>query len=92
MSEMTENILDSILFLLKNTKDSSALEVVDRRTVGVLESLGTSRGLDDTWIVSRRNRIALAFKAVALGSPIEAIVELLTWKDFEGVVAEILEE
>jgi hypothetical protein len=73
MSEMDENILDSILFLLKNTKDSSALEIVDRRTVGVLESLGTCRGLDDTWSVSRRNRIALAFKAVALGSSIERL-------------------
>jgi len=92
MSEMDEDILDSILFLLKNTKDSSALEIVDRRTVGVLESLGTSRGVDDTWIVSRRNRITLAFKAVALGSAIETVVELLTWKDFEGFVAEILEE
>ncbi len=92
MSEMDENILDRILFLLKNTKDSSALEIVDRRTVGVLESLGTSRGLDDTWIVSRRNRITLAFKAVALGSAIETVVKLLTWKDFEGFVAEILEE
>ncbi len=89
---MDENILDSILFLLKNTKDSSALEIVDRKTVGVLESLGTSRGLDDAWIVSRRNRIALAFKAVALGSAIETVVELLTWKDFEGFVAEILRE
>ncbi|MGY5862625.1 MAG: hypothetical protein RTU09_09680 [Candidatus Thorarchaeota archaeon] len=92
MIEMDDDILGSILFLLRNTKDSSALEVVDRRAVGILESLGLNRELDDSWIVSRRNRIALAFRAVALGSAIETVVELLTWKDFEGFVAEILEE
>ena len=42
--------------------------------------------------IDRDDRINLAMKAVALGVQVERVVSLLTWKDFEGLIANILEE
>jgi len=64
--------------------DSSSLNIE------ILEQLGLP---DSTpFSIDRKRRIALALSAVTHGVSFAEIVDLLTWKDFEGFVAEILSE
>jgi hypothetical protein len=42
--------------------------------------------------VNREQRIDLAMRVIQYGAELVKVVELMTWKDFEGLVAGILEE
>jgi hypothetical protein len=86
---MAPDILNTIMEVLKQTKENGELALADslgKKVLEILELLQT----DGNFIIDRTQRITLAKLAVEQGANISDIVELLTWKDFEGFVASIL--
>ena len=86
---MKPEILSAIKEILTQTKENDEVilsNFIDRE---VLEHLGFN-ATENKYIIDRENRINLAKLAVQEGAEIGAIVQLLTWKDFEGFVASIL--
>ncbi|MHA2056370.1 MAG: hypothetical protein ACW979_01940 [Candidatus Thorarchaeota archaeon] len=89
---MTHDILQTIMEVLRQTKENGELSPSSSLKNDVLEQLGLEY-TDESFIsVDRTQRIALAKKAVQQRANIAEIVDLLTWKDFEGFVAAILSE
>jgi hypothetical protein len=86
---MALDILNTIMEVLKQTKENGELALADTLGEKVLEILNLVQ-TDENFIIDRTQRIALAKLAVEQGASIGEIVELLTWKDFEGFVASIL--
>lgn len=87
---MTSEIIETIKTILEQSKDDN--EVSDIRDIDE-EMLNQFRFPTSTpFIVDRSQRIDLAFNAVTHGASFAEIVDLLTWKDFEGFVAGILSE
>ncbi|OLS30099.1 MAG: hypothetical protein ThorAB25_12010 [Candidatus Thorarchaeota archaeon AB_25] len=86
---MALDILNTIMEVLKQTKENGELALADSLGKKVLEILDLVQ-TDENFIIDRTQRIALAKLAVEQGASIGEIVELLTWKDFEGFVASIL--
>lgn len=86
---MTSNREYDLLGLLKMTRESENVDLPESVT-GFLQDLGivnvSSQRLD------RECRISLALGAIAQGYETEAVVKQLTWKDFEGFVARVLQE
>jgi hypothetical protein len=68
------------------------LNEVESRLSDILKSMGAHELKSGTWEIERSLRIDLALRAVSFGAEIERVVNLLTWKDFEGFVANILAE
>jgi len=89
---MSSNYLSILMTVLKGTKDSEPLHAADRATTDLLVEVGASQTLDDSWVLDRSARVSLAMQAISLGAEPESVVNLLTWKDFEGLVAGILGE
>ena len=87
---MTSDMLSIIKEILEQTKDSGELTTTTSLDSDLLDQLGVKEGSDNSIHVDRSQRIDLAKRAVQLGVDIAEIVELLTWKDFEGFVASIL--
>jgi hypothetical protein len=86
---MSPDILNVITEVLKQTKENGKLPLTNSLNREMLESLGLLQ-IGDEFIIDRNKRIDLAKQAVQQGARIGDIVELLTWKDFEGFVASIL--
>jgi hypothetical protein len=86
---MTLDILNTIMEVLKQTKENGELALADSLGKKVLEILDLVQ-TDENFIIDRTQRITLAKLAVEQGASIGEIVELLTWKDFEGFVASIM--
>lgn len=86
---MALDILNTIMEVLKQTKENGELALADSLGKKVLEILDLVQTVEN-FIIDRTQRIALAKLAVEQGASIGEIVELLTWKDFEGFVASIL--
>ncbi len=89
---MSGNNLSSIVTALEQTKNSESLHTVDTTLTEILMETGASQALDDSWVLDRSVRVYLAMRAIALGAETENVVNLLSWKDFEGLVAGILGE
>jgi hypothetical protein len=87
---MTSDILDAILEVLKKTKTGDVLQNPTSLNNEMLEQLGLTWTTERTIQIDRTQRIELAKRAVQMGGSIAGIVNLLTWKDFEGFVASIL--
>ncbi|MFW9806457.1 MAG: hypothetical protein ACFFFK_06980 [Candidatus Thorarchaeota archaeon] len=87
---MTSDTVLIIKKILEKTKDSGELTTTTSLDSDLLNQLGIKEGSDNSIQVDRSQRIELAKKAVQMGEDIAEIVELLTWKDFEGFVASIL--
>ena len=87
---MTSDMQSIIKEILEQTKDSGELTTTTSLDSDLLDQLGVKEGSDNSIHVDRSQRIDLAKRAVQLGVDIAEIVELLTWKDFEGFVASIL--
>jgi hypothetical protein len=86
---MSPDILNVITEVLRQTKENGKLFFTNSLNREMLESLGLLQ-TGDEFIIDRNQRIDLAKRAVQQGVSIGDIVELLTWKDFEGFVASIL--
>ncbi|UCH05250.1 MAG: restriction endonuclease [Candidatus Thorarchaeota archaeon] len=89
---MSGNYLSNLMAVLKGTKDSESLHSVEKAITELLVEGGASQALDDSWVLDRSARVSLAMQAISLGAEPEIVVNLLSWKDFEGLVAGILEE
>ena len=87
---MTSELVQNIKDILKLSKEGN--EVSDNSSLNseVLVQLGLP--IIAPIPVGRSQRIELAMLAVTQGAKVAEIVELLTWKDFEGFVAGILSE
>ncbi|MHA2014164.1 MAG: hypothetical protein ACTSUH_00200, partial [Candidatus Thorarchaeota archaeon] len=81
-----------MLHILEKTKNGTTISNPDEMTLEVLRQFDVAQNLADEWVLSRDARIRLAISAASRGVDIERIVNTLTWKDFEGLVAAILEE
>ncbi|MFW9944599.1 MAG: restriction endonuclease [Candidatus Sifarchaeia archaeon] len=89
---MSGNYLSNLMTVLKETKDSNSFYAVDKDLIELLAEFGASQVLDDYWVLNRSARLSLAIRAISSGAEPESVVNLLSWKDFEGLVAGILEE
>lgn len=89
---MTSEIIRTVTEVLKQTKEGGEISSTDSLTEKVLEQLGLSIPNEIPVLISRTQRIDLAIIAVREGANIAEVVDLLTWKDFEGFVATILSE
>ena len=85
---MTLEIVRTIKMILDQSKIDNEVSDSSSLNIEILEQLG----LPDSTPFSIERRIALALSAVTHGVSFAEIVDLLTWKDFEGFVAEILSE
>lgn len=89
---MTSEIIHTITEVLKQTKEGGEISSTDSLTEKVLEHLGLPIPNVTPVHITRTQRIDLAIMAVKEGASIAEVVDLLTWKDFEGFVATILSE
>jgi len=86
---MSPDNLHTIIDVLKQTKENDKLLLTNSFDKEMLEHLGLLQ-TGEEFIIDRSQRIDLAIRAVEQGARISEIVELLTWKDFEGFVTSIL--
>ncbi len=89
---MAPELLSSIIEILRQTKENGVLVQINSLRSEILDQLGVASVKEDSVGISRTQRINLAKRAVQLGGNIAEVMELLTWKDFEGFVAAVLTE
>jgi hypothetical protein len=89
---MNMNIQETLLSILKHSKNGDAIHSTSDMMTNVLEDLGGKSGTEMTWTLTRDQRIAVALKAISMGIDPESVVMNMTWKDFEGLVAQVLAE
>lgn len=89
---MAPELLSSIIEILRQTKENGVLVQINSLRSEILDQLGVASVKEDSVAISRTQRINLAKRAVQLGGNIAEVMELLTWKDFEGFVAAVLTE
>jgi hypothetical protein len=81
-----------ILHLLDESKELGKILTPDKTRIELLSKIGIEPNMEGEWVLKRSHRIDLALKAVSMGATPESVVKEMTWKDFEGFVAEILSE
>ena len=89
---MSSNFIKTALDILKETTDSNIVSENEYINSDVILDLGLQRNVEGQISVDREKRISIAMTLVEKGVAIGEIIELLTWKDFEGLVAGILTE
>ncbi len=82
----------AILTILKRTKENEVLSDLTGIDMELLAPLNLVQNSDTTYILDREKRIDLALEAVEQGVDVAKVVEMMTWKDFEGLIAQILVE
>ncbi len=80
-----------LISLLERSRDGQAIQECDDETATLLSQLGAVRNIEGGWVLTRETRIQIAMRAAAAGVDIERVVKAMDWKDFEGLVAAILE-
>lgn len=83
---------ETILLVLAETKETGTITGVSDAARTLLIRHGARQEGDGSLVVSRQKRISLVIEAVSQGIDIESVVERTTWKDFEGLVARVLNE
>ena len=89
---MPEIAIFDLMRILRESKEDNCLNEVESELGDVLRVLGARELEIGIWEIDRSQRIDIALRAVSIGAEIERVVNLLTWKDFEGFVANILNE
>jgi len=89
---MNERIQDILIAILEHTKNGDAIEANSDLMTNVLEELGVIQDSNSLWNLNRDQRISVALKAISMGIDAESVVMNMTWKDFEGLVAQVLFE
>ncbi len=87
---MPEIAIFDLMRILRESKEDNCLNEVESELGDVLRVLGARELEIGIWEIDRSQRIDIALRAVSIGAEIERVVNLLTWKDFEGFVANIL--
>ncbi|MFQ5832322.1 MAG: hypothetical protein ACE5H4_06455 [Candidatus Thorarchaeota archaeon] len=89
---MTDNRLSILIGILRNSNELDKILASDEVTTDLLEQAGATQVDEESWTLDSAARVSLAIQANLLGAELEEIVNLLSWKDFEGLVARILTE
>ncbi len=89
---MNQRRLHSLLLLLDKTKEEPTVRPTEEIIKIILRELEVLEESEGVWRLSRRDRQEIVLRAVSMGAEIEDVVNRLTWKDFEGLVASILTE
>ncbi|MHA2425114.1 MAG: hypothetical protein ACXAEF_10020 [Candidatus Thorarchaeota archaeon] len=89
---MNDTIQQVLVSILKHSKDGDAILSTSVLMTEVLEELGVLVSTDQTWTLTRDQRISVALKAISAGIEPETVVMSMTWKDFEGLIAQVLSE
>ena len=87
-SETTREVLK----ILERTRDNEVLSNCSELDRETLHALNLIQNNDEVCTLSREKRIDLAMQVIEQGVDIAEVVELMTWKDFEGLIASILVE
>ncbi len=80
-----------IVELLRKTREDPRIKQIEEGYRRVLEEERISSNENGVWIIKREHRIQLAIRAIELGASPERVIKELTWKDFEGLIASILQ-
>ena len=83
---------NAALEILRQTKENNIISHEENLGWDVLEHFGLSRDSERRIIVDREKRISIAMAVVGKGADIAEVIGLLTWKDFEGLIANIMSE
>ncbi|MDF1538393.1 MAG: hypothetical protein P1Q69_05780 [Candidatus Thorarchaeota archaeon] len=89
---MTEDMERLLVALLKISKENEEFYNSSEKMQNLLKEVGAIALADNHWKISREIRSAIALKAITHGAQPEVVVENMTWKDFEGLIAQILSE
>jgi len=89
---MTRKSTDTILKILEQTKEKDTLTILTDEERVMINRIRAVESHDGAYNLGREERIDLAMIAVNQGVDIAEVVNLLTWKDFEGLIAGILTE
>jgi hypothetical protein len=89
---MKPDFNSTVIEILRQTKEDQVLTSQNKHIRNFLEQFEIYGDKEGTFIVGREKRINLAMVAVESGMEISEVISLLTWKDFEGLIASILIE
>ncbi len=89
---MKSSLKSTIIDLLDQSKETGVVEYTESLDLDICYSFNLRVNEQGTIVVDREKRIELAMIATEAGVQIVDVVNLLTWKDFEGLIANILTE
>jgi hypothetical protein len=89
---MKSDFNNTIMEILKQTKDNGVITKENGVMTSVLEHFDIHGSKEGMIAVDREKRINMAMTVVERGQDIAEVIGLLTWKDFEGLIATILVE
>jgi hypothetical protein len=89
---MNITLKSTIMEILDQSKESGIVEDLETLDIDLCGHLNLHVTEEGTILVDREKRIDLAMLVTEKGAEIVDVVEVMTWKDFEGLVASILTE
>ncbi|MGY5873154.1 MAG: hypothetical protein RTV72_12965 [Candidatus Thorarchaeota archaeon] len=89
---MKATFKSTIFEILDQSKDTGLVDDFEKVDRDLCYELNLHIDEDGTMSIDREKRINLAMLVVEKGAAIVDVVKLMTWKDFEGLVASILSE
>ena len=89
---MKHDIDNTLIEILKETKENGEIVGQNGFLRDFLEQFDIYVDRESAIVIDREKRIDLAMIAVERGIDISEVIALLTWKDFEGLIAGILTE
>ncbi len=89
---MKATLKSTILEILDQSKETGIVVDLECVDTDLCYELNLHVNQDETIVVGREKRIDLAMLITEQGFEISEVVKLMTWKDFEGLIASILSE
>ncbi len=89
---MKHDINNTLMGILRETKENNVITSQNGFLRDFLEEFDIYVDKESAIVIDREKRINLAMVAVERGIDISEVITLLTWKDFEGLIAGILIE
>jgi hypothetical protein len=89
---MKPTLKSTIKEILDQSKESGIVEDLECIDTDLCYDLNLHTNTEGKIVIDREKRIDLAMLLTEQGVEIANVVELMTWKDFEGLVASILSE
>lgn len=89
---MMTDSTDVVLKVLKQTQEIHIVTHEEGLDPDILAQFEIVRDSEGRITVDREKRISLAMFAIGKGADITEVIGLLTWKDFEGMIANIMTE
>lgn len=87
---MKPTLISTIIEILDQSKETGIVDDFECVDKDLFYELGLHINADDEIVVEREKRIDLAMLLAKQGVELAAVVKLMTWKDFEGLVSNIL--